>query len=35
MAGKLTAGSRQQKLRVPERMLYNDQWQAWVAVAET
>ena len=22
------------KLRVPERMLYNAQWQAWVAVTE-
>ena len=27
--------SRQQKLRVPKRMLYNAQWEAWVAVAET
>ena len=35
MAGKWTAGSRQQKLRVPKRMLYNAQWEAWVAVAET
>ena len=30
-----SAGSRQQKLRVPKRMLYNAQWEAWVAVAET
>jgi len=35
MAGKWTTGSRQQKLRVPKRMLYNAQWEAWVAVAET
>jgi hypothetical protein len=35
MAGKSTTGSRQQKLRVPKRMLYNAQWKAWVAVAET
>ena len=35
MAGKWTTNSRQQKLRVPEKMLYNAQWQAWVAVAET
>jgi len=35
MAGKWTAGSRQQKLRVPKRMLYNAQWESWVAVAET
>ena len=35
MAGKWTAGSRQQKLRVPKRMLYNAQWEAGVAVAET
>jgi len=35
MAGKWTTGSRQQKLRVPKRMLYNAQWEAWVAVEET
>ena len=35
MAGKWTTGSRQQKLRVPIRMLYHAQWEAWVAVAET
>jgi len=35
MAGKWTTGSRQQILRVPKRMLYNAQWEAWVAVAET
>jgi hypothetical protein len=35
MAGKWTTGARQQKLRVPKRMLYNAQWKAWVAVAET
>ena len=35
MEGKWTTGSRQQKLRVPKRMLYNAQWEAWVAVAET
>ena len=34
MAGKWTTGSRQQKLRVPKRMLYNAQWEAGVAVAE-
>ena len=26
MAGKWTSGARQQKLRVPERTLYNAQW---------
>ena len=35
MAGKWTSGARQQKLRVPERTLYNAQWDAWVAVGET
>jgi len=35
MAGKWTTGSRQQKLRAPKRMLYNAQWEAWVAVVET
>jgi hypothetical protein len=35
MAEKLTTGSRQQKLRVPKRMLYNAHWEAWDAVAET
>jgi len=35
MAGKWTTGSRQQKLRVPKRMLYYAQWEAGVAVAET
>ena len=35
MAGKWTIGSRQQKLRVPKKMLYYAQWEAWVAVAET
>ena len=34
MAGKWTSGARQQKLRVPERTLYNAQWDAWVAVRE-
>ena len=31
MAAKFTTGSRQQKLTVPERMLYSPQWEAWVA----
>ena len=35
MAGKLTIGSRQQKLRVPIIMLYYAQCEAWVAVVET
>ena len=34
MAGKFTTGSRQQKIAVPERMLYAAQWDAWVAVGE-
>lgn len=34
MAGKFTTGSRQQKLTVPEQMLYCSQWDAWVAVGE-
>jgi hypothetical protein len=34
MAAKLTTGSRQQKLVLPERMLYGLQWDAWVAVGE-
>ena len=32
MAGKYTIGGRQQKLSVPERMLYSTQWDDWVAV---
>jgi hypothetical protein len=35
MAGKWATGARQQKLRVPKRMLYHAQWEEWVAVAET
>ena len=34
MAAKFTTGGRQQKLMVPERMLYAPQWDAWVAVGE-
>ncbi len=32
VAGKYTTGARQQKLSVPERMLYSTQWDDWVAV---
>ncbi|WPD25093.1 MAG: IS1380 family transposase [Candidatus Electrothrix scaldis] len=32
VAGKYTTGGRQQKLFVPERMLYSTQWDDWVAV---
>jgi hypothetical protein len=32
VAGKYNTGSRQQKLFVPERMLYSTQWDDWVAV---
>ena len=35
MAAKFTTGSRQQKLTVPERMLYTPQWDDWVAVGES
>lgn len=35
MAAKFTTGSRQQKLTVPERMLYTPQWNAWVEVGES
>ncbi len=35
VAAKFTTGSRQQKLTVPDRMLYATQWDAWVAVGET
>ncbi len=35
MAAKFTTGSRQQKLTIPNRMLYTAQWDAWVAVSET
>ena len=34
MAAKFTTGSRQQKLTVPERMLFSPQWDAWVAVGD-
>jgi len=34
MAAKITTGSRQQRLYVPERMLYATQWDAWVALGE-
>lgn len=34
MAAKLTTGSRQWKLTVPECMLYSQQWDAWVGVGE-
>ena len=30
MAGKWKTGSRQQKLSIPKRMLYNGQWEACV-----
>ncbi len=32
VAGKLTTGSRQQKLKVPDKHLYPQQWKAWVDV---
>ncbi|MCI5142737.1 MAG: IS1380 family transposase [Candidatus Electrothrix sp. ATG1] len=32
VAGKYTTGGRQQKLSVPERMLYSTQWDDWVAM---
>jgi hypothetical protein len=32
VAGKLTGGSRQQKLKVPEECLYPRQWDDWVEV---
>ena len=32
VAGKYNTGSRQQKLIVPEQMLYSAQWDDWVAV---
>jgi len=35
MAGKFTTGSRQQKLTIPDRMLYTAQWDDWVAVGES
>ena len=35
MAAKFTSGGRQQKLTVPDRILYSPQWDAWVAVGET
>jgi hypothetical protein len=34
MAAKFTTGGRQQRLTVPERMLYTAQWDAWVAVGD-
>ncbi len=34
MAAKLTTGGRQQKLTIPDRMLYTAQWDAWVAVSD-
>lgn len=35
MAAKFTTGSRQQKMTVPERMLYSAQWDSWAAVGES
>ncbi len=35
MAAKFTTGSRQQKLTVPEMLLYSRQWDDWVAVGES
>lgn len=35
MAAKFTTGSRQQRLSVPECMLYATQWDAWVAIGES
>lgn len=35
MAAKFTTGGRQQKLTIPDRMLYTEQWDAWVAVGES
>ena len=35
MAGRFSCGSRQQKMTVPDRMLYSAQWDAWVAVGES
>ena len=35
MAAKFTTGSRQQRLTVPECMLYATQWDAWVAMGES
>jgi hypothetical protein len=35
MAAKFTTGGRQQKLTIPDRMLYTAQWDDWVAVGET
>ena len=35
MAAKFTTGGRQQKLTIPDRMLYTTQWDDWVAVGES
>jgi len=35
VAGKLITGSRQLKLKVPERCLYPQQWKSWVEVGLT
>jgi len=34
MAAKLTTGGRQQRLTVPEHILYEAQWEDWLAVSE-
>ena len=35
VAGKLTIGGRQQRLKVPEECLYRRQWEDWVEVGLT
>ena len=35
MAAKFTTGGNQQKLTIPDRMLYTAQWNDWVAVGES
>mgnify|MGYP001813131718 FL=1 len=35
VAAKFTTGSNQQKLTIPDRILYTAQWDDWVAVGES